>query len=283
MTDRYAVIGNPIEHSKSPLIHAAFAKQTGQDIFYGKELASVDTPEGFSQKLDQLIEKGYKGANVTVPFKFQAFLKSNERSPRAEMARTVNTLCFRDGKIFGDNTDGIGLVTDIKTNLHFSIAGKRVLLAGSGGAGWGVLLPLLQQNPQLLIIGGRDIAKAEALSEAARSLLNSKDAPKKNDTVFFARKFTELAGQKFDLVINSTSSGLSNSYPDGMPEDIFDDGALAYDMMYGRETPFMRIAREQGAQTSDGLGMLVEQAAEAFFIWREVRPETAPVIANLRT
>lgn len=283
MTDRYAVIGNPIEHSKSPLIHAAFAKQTGQDIAYGKELAPIDSPDGFSKKVDQLIASGYKGANVTVPFKFQAFGKVNELSNRAKMARAVNTLSFREGKIFGDNTDGIGLVTDITKNLGFSIAGKRVLLAGAGGAGWGVLLPLLQQNPQLLIIGGRDIAKAEELSEAARSLLGAMDAAKNNDSDFTARKFTELAGQKFDLVINSTSSGLSNAYPDGLPEDIFAEGALAYDMMYGRETPFMRIAREQGAQVADGLGMLVEQAAEAFYIWRGVRPETAPVIASLRT
>jgi shikimate dehydrogenase len=282
LTDRYAVIGNPVEHSKSPLIHAAFARQASQDIEYGKVLAPVDIPDGFSQKVDQLVAEGYKGANVTVPFKFQAFGKAHERSDRAEMARAVNTLSFRDGKIFGDNTDGVGLVTDITQNLKFSIAGKRVLLAGAGGAGWGVLLPLLQQNPRLLIVGGRDIAKAEELSEAARSLLDSVDAAKNTDTVFYARKFTELAGQKFDLVINSTSSGLSNAYPDGLPEDIFAEGALAYDMMYGRETPFMRVAREQGAQVADGLGMLVEQAAEAFYIWRGVRPDTAPVIASLR-
>ncbi len=282
MTDRYAVIGNPVEHSKSPLIHAAFARQASQDIEYGKVLAPVDVPDGFSQKVDQLVAEGYKGANVTVPFKFQAFGKADALSDRAKMARAVNTLSFRNGNIFGDNTDGVGLVADITQNLGFVIAGKRVLLAGAGGAGWGVLLPLLQQNPSLLVIGGRDIAKAEELSEAARNLLGSVEAAKNINTVFYARKFTELAGQKFDLVINSTSSGLSNAYPDGLPEDIFADGALAYDMMYGRETPFMRIAREQGAQVADGLGMLVEQAAEAFFIWRGVRPDTAPVLELMR-
>jgi shikimate dehydrogenase len=282
MSDHYAVIGNPIEHSKSPLIHSAFAKQTSQDIDYGKIQARVDTSDGFSKKVDELIAEGYKGVNVTVPFKFQAFLKAHVRSPRAEMARAINTLSFRDGKIFGDNTDGVGLVTDITQNLKFSISGKRILLAGAGGAGWGVLLPLLQQNPELLIIGGRDIAKAEELSEAAKSLLASVEAAKNNNSVFYARKFTDLSNEKFDLVINSTSSGLSNSYPDGLPEDIFSDGALAYDMMYGRETPFMHIAREQGAQVADGLGMLVEQAAEAFYVWRGIRPQTAPVITQLR-
>jgi len=282
LTDRYAVIGNPVEHSKSPLIHAAFARQASQDIEYGKVLAPVDVPDGFSQKVDQLVAEGYKGANVTVPFKFHAFGKADALSDRAKMARAVNTLSFRDGDIFGDNTDGVGLVADITQNLGFVIAGKRVLLAGAGGAGWGVLLPLLQQNPSLLVIGGRDIAKAEELSEAARDLLGSVEAAKNTNTVFYARKFTELAGQKFDLVINSTSSGLSNAYPEGLPEDIFADGALAYDMMYGRETPFMRIAREQGAQVADGLGMLVEQAAEAFYIWRGVRPDTAPVLELMR-
>ncbi len=282
MSDRYAVIGNPIEHSKSPLIHAAFARQTLQDIDYGKIQAPIDTPDGFSNTVDRLIAEGYKGANVTVPFKFQAFLKANERTPRAEMARAINTFSFRDGTIFGDNTDGVGLVYDITQNLKFAIAGKRVLLAGSGGASWGVLLPLLQQTPELLIIGGRDIAKAEELSEAANNLLATVEIAKNNATVFYARKFTELSDQKFDLVINGTSSGLSNAYPDGLPEDIFGKGALAYDMMYGRETPFMRIARDQGAAVADGLGMLVEQAAEAFYVWRGIRPQTAPVIAQLR-
>jgi len=282
MPDRYAVIGNPIAHSKSPLIHAAFAQQTGQDIGYEKILAPVDAPDGFSATVDRLIAEGYMGANITVPFKFQAFLKAHERSTRAETARAVNTFSFREGKIVGDNTDGVGLVTDITRNLEFDIAGKRVLLAGAGGAGWGVLLPLIQQNPKVLVIGGRDIAKAAELSETAKNLLGSVKMAKNNDTVFYARKFSELVGQKFDLVINSTSSGLSNVYPDGLPEDVFAEDALAYDMMYGRETPFMQVAREQGAQVADGLGMLVEQAAEAFFIWRGVHPQTAPVIAQLR-
>lgn len=282
MTDRYGVVGNPVEHSKSPLIHAAFARQTFQEIDYGKILAPVDPPDGFAQKVDQLIAEGYKGVNITVPFKFQAFLKSQERSRRAEMARAVNTLSFREGRVIGDNTDGVGLVTDITQNLKFEIAGKRVLLAGAGGAAWGVLLPLLQQNPRVLVIGARNIAKAEELSESARGSLDSAATEKNNHADFYARKFTDLAGQQFDLVINSTSSGLSNAYPEGLPEDIFAEGALVYDMMYGRETPFMRIAREHGAIVADGLGMLVEQAAEAFYIWRGIRPETAPVIASLR-
>lgn len=279
LPDRYAVIGNPIEHSKSPLIHAAFAKQTGQNIKYQKIPAPLDD---FAGTVKRLTAEGYKGCNVTVPFKFEAFQACHALSKRAEMARAVNTLSFRDGKIEGDNTDGVGLVTDITQNLNFAIAGKQVLLAGAGGAAWGVLLPLLQQNPRRLVIGGRDIAKAENLAEGAKNLMASLTASKNNNTEFYARQFSALAGQKFDLVINSTSSGLSNTYPDGLPEDIFTADALAYDMMYGRETPFMQIARAFGAQVADGLGMLVEQAAEAFHIWRGVRPNTAPVIAQLR-
>ena len=279
MTDKYAVIGNPVEHSKSPEIHAAFARQTRQDISYERVLAPIDTEDGFSKTVDRLIAQGYKGANVTVPFKYSAFLKTSKRdTPRAEFARAINTLSFCNGEISGDNTDGVGLVTDISKNLGFDIKGKRVLLVGAGGAAFGVLGPLREQSPMQLIISNRTFAKAE---EAAKIL-----APlaklRADDTEVLAKCFEELNGCSFDLVINATSSSLNDELP-AIPDSVFAPGALAYDMMYGRETPFMKFARTHGAQVADGLGMLVEQAAEAFFIWRGVRPDTAPVIAQLRS
>ncbi|HQT26492.1 MAG TPA: shikimate dehydrogenase [Burkholderiales bacterium] len=273
MTDLYAVIGNPVGHSKSPAIHAEFAKQTGQDMDYRAILSPLD---GFPETVESLRREGFRGCNVTVPFKFEAFTCSNSRSERAEIARAVNTLKFEEGRVYGDNTDGAGLVADIRKNLQVPIENKRILLAGAGGAAWGVLFPLLMEMPASLVISNRTIAKAE---EAVRILSKIE---KRGSTSFSAMAFDKLAGSQFDIVINATSSGLKDELP-LLPEGLFPKGSLAYDMMYGRKTPFMKFAEEQGASiVSDGLGMLVEQAAESFFVWRGVRPETKPVIDKLR-
>jgi shikimate dehydrogenase len=265
MTDRYAVIGNPISHSKSPLIHYLFAKQTGQDITYEAIEAPLD---GFAATIERLHSEGYKGCNVTVPFKFEAFNCATELSERAKAAQAVNTLSFDENKIIGDNTDGAGLVRDIELNLMVTLQGKRVLLMGAGGAAYGVVLPLLSAGASL-IIANRTANKA---LELARKFPVSDVR---------GCSYAELDKQQFDVIINATSAGLTDSEIP-LPSGIFAPGALAYDMMYGRETPFIKFAREQGAQVADGLGMLIEQAAEAFYIWRGVRPDTKPVIAALR-
>ncbi len=271
MTDLYAVIGNPVGHSKSPLIHAEFAKQTGEDIEYRAVLSPFD---GFAETVERLRREGCRGCNVTVPFKFEAFALSNSRSERAETARAVNTLKFEGGEIYGDNTDGAGLVTDMKVNLKIAIEHKRILLVGAGGAAWGVLFPLLREGPASLFIANRTLPKAEEAAVAFSSRFEA--------TEISAGSFEKLEGMKFDIVINATSSGLKDELPP-LPENIFSKNGLAYDMMYGRETPFMKYAREQGAAiVSDGLGMLVEQAAESFFLWRGVRPETRLVMEKLR-
>lgn len=269
MTDKYAVIGNPIAHSKSPQIHEAFAKQTGQDISYEKKLAPLD---GFEATVRDLIKQGYKGANVTVPFKFEAFEICGELSQRALHAGAVNTMLYKSqqGCWFGDNTDGLGLVNDIKNNLKHALQGKRVLLLGAGGAAQGVLSPLLSQQPSTLTIANRTLKKAYNIIEKFADDLGT----------LHAASFEKLTGP-FDILINATSTGLSDTALP-IPNTIFAEHCLAYDMMYGLETPFMKQAKENGAQVADGLGMLVEQAAEAFYIWRNVRPQTVPVIAMLR-
>ncbi len=267
MTDRYAVIGNPISHSKSPLIHKLFAEQTGQDMSY----EAIEAPlNGFAATVQRLRAEGYKGCNVTVPFKFEAYQLCDELGPRAKDAKAVNTLLFRDGKVLGTNTDGTGLLNDIQNNLGFKLMWKDALLLGAGGAAAGVLWPLFNAGVGV-IIANRTIEKAQLLAEEFTGA----------GTVY-ARRFDELAGRKFDLIINATSSSLKDELPP-LPDGLFKPGALAYDMMYGRETPFMAFAREQGAaMVSDGLGMLVEQAAEAFYVWRNVRPDTKPVLELLR-
>lgn len=267
MTDKYAVIGNPIAHSKSPQIHRMFAAQTGQDISYEAILAPLD---GFAAKIDELRKAGYKGCNVTVPFKFDALQLSTQLTARAQAAQAVNTLKFEVDAIWGDNTDGFGLVRDITKNIGFDIVGKHVLLMGAGGAAHGVAQPLFDINANLAVVN-RTVEKARRMTDSF---------DKQHKTTVNA--YEEIVGQRFDLVINATSSSLSDEMPP-LPPGIFAPGALAYDLMYGRETPFMKFAREHGAAiVSDGLGMLVEQAAESFFIWRGVRPETAPVIVALR-
>jgi shikimate dehydrogenase len=280
MTDKYAVIGNPIAHSKSPQIHKMFAEQTGQDISYEAILAPLD---GFAATIERLRTEGYKGCNVTVPFKFEACRIVNGVSSEVidafdsgENADAINTLDFRNIKITGYNTDGIGLLRDITQNLKCQITGKRVLLMGAGGAAYGVVHTLLDQQPQELIIANRTLGNVIQFEKQIRGTAKF---PVRSVSV---SSYPNLSGKKFDVVINATSSGLSDEMPP-LPHGIFAPGALAYDMMYGRETPFMKFAREQGAAVvSDGLGMLVEQAAESFFIWRGVRPEAALVIAALR-
>jgi shikimate dehydrogenase len=270
MSDLYCVFGNPVGHSKSPAIHAAFAAATSQDLVYEARLAAVD---GFKQAISEFVVAGGKGANVTVPFKEEAFRLSTRLSERAARAGAVNTLAFSGKEICGDNTDGAGLVRDITHNLGCTLAGKRILLLGAGGASRGVIAPLLAEKPAALFIANRSAEKAVALAQAFADM-----AP------ICAGDFAKTASSRFDVVINATSASLSGeSLP--LPPGIFAPGSLAYDMMYGKgETPFLAFAREQGAaRFADGLGMLVEQAAEAFFVWRGVRPATGQVLADLRT
>jgi len=265
MTDRYAVFGHPIAHSKSPQIHTAFARQTGQDMTYEAILAPLD---GFADSVAAFIAAGGRGANVTVPFKEEAFRLASRLSPRAQRAGAVNTLNFDADGILGDNTDGAGLVADLTRNLHCTIVGKRVLLLGAGGAARGVIEPLLDQQPAALVIANRTVSRAEELAE------------------LFGRGVRacgfDAADTPFDLVINATAASLAGDLPPLSPR-VFTPDTMAYDMMYGRDTPFLDFARTHGARTADGLGMLVEQAAEAFHLWRGVRPDAAPVIAALRT
>jgi len=265
MTDKYAVIGNPISHSKSPQIHAEFAKQTNQDISYKPILAPLDE---FEVTVRRLIDDGYKGVNVTVPFKLQAFLLSDTLSPNAQSADAANTLILNRKNIQGHNTDGVGLINDVTKNLGIKLQGKRVLLLGAGGAAEGVFQPILEQNPAILVVANRTLEKAQKMVN-------------KSPNKASASTFVALQGQ-FDIVINATSTGISDTALP-IPSSIFATECLAYDMMYGRETPFMKLAKENGAQVADGLGMLVEQAAEAFYLWRGVRPETAPVIKMMRS
>ena len=280
MTDRYCVIGNPIGHSKSPRIHALFAAQTGQDISYQAILAATD---GFAAAVDAFIATGEgpaRGANVTVPFKEEAFRLATRRTARAEAAGAVNTLSFDAGVVSGDNTDGAGLVRDLKHNLGCDPAGRRILLLGAGGAARGVILPLLLENPAELVIANRTEETAAHLAlEFANPFARLPGCAvnvKPDGT-----GFPGLAGRSFDLVINATSAGLGNAALP-LPTSVFARHCVAYEMFYGLETAFMAQARAAGARVADGLGMLVEQAAEAFFVWRGVRPHTAPVLAAMK-
>ena len=269
MPDLYAVIGNPIAHSKSPLIHAEFSRQTGQDMRYEAILAPLD---GFVIAVTTFRQCGGKGMNVTVPFKLEACNISTRLTERADVAQAVNTLIFDDNEILGDNTDGAGLVRDIVINLGFVITGKRVLLMGAGGAARGVLLPLLEHQPRTLTIVNRTVQKARELQQQFSSYGS-----------VVSSDYVDLAGQKFDFVINATSASLSGELPP-LPPSVFAAESLAYDMMYGGGlTPFLQFAQQHGAtHLADGIGMLVEQAAESFSLWRGVRPETEPVIEMLR-
>ncbi|MBD2857580.1 shikimate dehydrogenase [Spongiibacter sp. KMU-158] len=268
--DQYAVFGNPIKHSKSPWIHAAFAEQTAQQMHYRSHKVELGR---FAEAARQFFDNGGAGLNITVPFKLDAFEFADVLSDRARLAGAVNTLArAEDGSIYGDNTDGVGMVRDIHDNLGWTFPGKRILVLGAGGAVRGILGPLLKQQPASIVVANRTVEKAQALVEifSARGEIS-------------ACAFEHLAGQQFDLIINGTSASLSGDLPP-LPRQIMSAEACCYDMMYGADpTPFMRwAASEMAWAVSDGLGMLVEQAAESFCIWRGIRPETKPVIEQLR-
>ncbi|MBD8530842.1 MULTISPECIES: shikimate dehydrogenase [unclassified Massilia] len=268
MTDQYCVIGNPIAHSKSPEIHPVFAAQTGQDLAYGRCLAPLD---GFAATVRDLVAQGYKGANVTVPFKIEAVAVATQLTERARAAGAVNTLSFRDGEIIGDNTDGPGLVADILRNAGVTLADKRILLLGAGGAARGIMLPFIEQGPRSILVANRTRATAESLVARFSG----------HDVELAVGGYDDIAGP-YDIVVNATSSSLAAEMPP-VPASAFAEGTLALDIMYGSApSPFMVFASAQGAGTRDGLGMLVEQAAEAFLVWRGVRPETRAVFTKLR-
>ena len=262
MSDRYALIGNPVAHSKSPAIHAEFARATGEDIEYGRIEAPLDA---FAREVERFRAAGGKGLNVTLPFKHEACRLCARLSERARRAQAVNTMRFADS--FGDNTDGIGLVRDLVQNLGYDLKNRSVLLLGAGGAAQGVVGALLDAGAARLTVANRTLPKAQALAERFPGIS--------------ACGYEALAGERFDLVINATSAGLAGAAPP-LPEGVLRESVLAYDMVYGRDTPFLAAARRAGARAHDGLGMLVEQAAESFFLWRGVRPATRPVLAKLR-
>lgn len=267
---RYAVLGNPVAHSKSPRIHAQFAQQLGHNIEY--TAIQVD-PGGFAQAVAQFRANGGSGLNVTVPFKQEAYKLADRLSERAKLAGAVNTLTFEpDGRLFGDNTDGAGLVHDLEKNLGVHLKDKRILILGAGGAVRGVLVPLLKHHPALITVANRTVAKARELAEEFAHYGKLE-----------ACGFPELKGKHFDIAINGTAASLKGEAP-SLPENLFAKHALAYDMMYGDKAKlFLDWSVRHGAENvADGLGMLVEQAAESFFLWRDVRPDTAPVIAALR-
>ena len=272
MTDRYAVIGNPVAHSKSPQIHAAFAQATGQDMSYERLLAPLGE---FDAAVDAFARAGGRGLNVTVPFKLDAFAIASAHSARAGAAGAVNTLARRGEGWFGDNTDGAGVVRDLTVNLGVEIAGRDVLVLGAGGATRGILDPLLAQRPRSLVVSNRTPEKAVELARRFAA-----DGP------IAAVAADALAGRCFDMVINSTSSSLAAGAeaPWPWPGTVFAPGALAYDLVYAdAPTRFMRWATASGAvRAVDGMGMLIEQAAESFLLWRGIRPDTAPVFALLR-
>ncbi|MEN8167019.1 MAG: shikimate dehydrogenase [Pseudomonadota bacterium] len=268
--DRYAVIGNPIEHSKSPQIHAAFASQTGEAIEYTRLLGN---PDDFAGDVQRFLATGGMGLNVTVPFKEQAWRLADELSERAHTAGAVNTLIRLDGnRLRGDNTDGVGLVRDLTINHGFRLKDKKVLILGAGGAVRGVVRPLLEEHPKRLIIANRTASKAYSLAAGLTSLGQVAGCGLK-----------DLEGMQFELIINGTAAGLGGKMPE-VPDTILAKGGWCYDMMYSNQaTAFQQWGRgHQAARSLDGLGMLVEQAAESFRLWRGILPETAPVIQLLR-
>jgi shikimate dehydrogenase len=269
--DKYCVMGNPVEHSKSPWIHARFAQLMGHELSYEKRLVALD---GFIDGIRAFRAEGGKGCNVTVPFKFEAAMLVTRRSPRAELAQACNTLRFDDDGIFGDNTDGVGLASDIARNAGVDIAGRDVLLVGAGGGASGVLGPLIEGRPRRIVVANRTLAKASALIERHAGLASSHGAELQATAL-------EVAGA-FDVVINATATSMSGAAVP-VPASVLKPGTLACDMMYGPAAQgFLRWASGHGAVARDGLGMLVEQAAEAFLVWRGVRPPSAQVLAELR-
>ncbi|ENH6340357.1 shikimate dehydrogenase [Burkholderia vietnamiensis] len=272
MSDQYAVIGNPIGHTKSPLIHGLFAEESHQDISCTAIEGPLEPDDAFAATVRSFFAAGGKGMNVTAPFKLKAFAIADERSERAALAGAANTLSFRDGRIIAENFDGVGLVRDIEVNLNLPMAGKRVLVLGAGGAVRGALLPFIAARPAELVVANRDVAKVEALIARVAT----------GDSLV-ACGYGDLAAMgRFDLVVNATSASLSGELPP-VPPSVFDPRGAAYELVYGKRlTPFLRHARHAGVLgIADGVGMLVEQAAEAFAWWRGVRPETRAVIDRL--
>jgi shikimate dehydrogenase len=264
--DRYVVIGNPVGHSLSPTIHARFARQTGQAVAYSTLLAPIDA---FAQSATAFFAEGGRGANVTLPFKVEALRIADEASARAQHAGAANFLVAHEGRILADNTDGAGLVTDLRVNLGVALKGARILLLGAGGAARGVIAPLTQADPSRIVLANRTLAKAQELANHFPGLV--------------ACGLEAITDAPFDLVVNATSTSTRGEAL-ALPANLFAPGALAYDMAYGSAArAFLDRAREAGAsRVSDGLGMLVEQAAESFHLWRGTRPQTAPVLAELR-
>jgi shikimate dehydrogenase len=269
---RYAVAGHPVAHSRSPRIHAEFARQTGQALAYERLLCPLD---GFADTVRAFASAGGRGCNVTLPFKFDALKLAARFSERAALAGAANTLRFDDQGWWADNTDGVGLVRDIEQGAGRLLAGQRVLVVGAGGAGAGVLGPLLQARPAALTVANRSADKAQALVARHQALAQA------CGVALDARELSG-PGTGFDVVINASASSLAGA-ASPVPASALGPDALAVDLMYGSAAaPFLAWARGAGARARDGLGMLVEQAAESFFIWRGVRPDTAPVLAALR-
>ena len=271
MTDRYAVIGNPIVQSKSPLIHSAFAQVTGQDIDYGKLLCPLGE---FSATVDAFRVSGGRGMNVTAPFKLEAFAYATDLAPSAQMAGAVNAMKFEGDKVYAENFDGVGLLRDVVQNLSCPLQGRRVLILGAGGATRGALLPLLAEQPAELVIVNRTLAKAQELAALAQQ-------HQTGQVPVQGLGYDAVQGA-FDVVLNASSSSLTAELPP-LPASVFAPGCLAYDLTYGKGlTPFLKLAHQAGVtRLADGVGMLAEQAAEAFAWWRGVRPDTAAVIAQL--
>ena len=271
MTDRYAVIGNPIVQSKSPMIHSAFAQVTGQDIDYGKLLCPLGE---FSATVDAFRASGGRGMNVTAPFKLEAFAYATDLAPSAQMAGAVNAMKFEGDKVYAENFDGVGLLRDVVQNLSCPLQGRRVLILGAGGATRGALLPLLAEQPAELVIVNRTLAKAQELAALAKQ-------HQTGQVPVQGLGYDAVQGA-FDVVLNASSSSLTAELPP-LPASVFAPGCLAYDLTYGKGlTPFLKLAHQAGVtRLADGVGMLAEQAAEAFAWWRGVRPDTAAVIAQL--
>ena len=274
--DRYFVLGNPVAHSHSPFIHAAFAAQTGQHLHYDRRLCPLD---GFMEAVQALAADSQggpvRGCNVTVPFKLEAVKLAPQVTERARQAGAANVLCFDSAGWRADNTDGAGLVRDLQEHAGWPLTGQRVLLIGAGGAAAGVLGPLLACGPTELVVANRTMAKAEGLVRAHQALAT-------RHGVALSAAGLQAAGSGFDLVINASASSLAGT---GVPvnDDVLRPGGQAVDLMYGpAAAPFLDWARRHGAEARDGLGMLVEQAAEAFFLWRGVRPDSVPVLQALR-
>lgn len=275
MTDRYAVIGNPVHHSRSPWIHAAFAAQTGQDLSYEAVLGELD---GFEEQVLAMARAGVRGLNVTLPFKERALALADHVSDRARLAGAANTLLFAAGGVSADNTDGIGLMRDLQQRLRLQLAGRRLLVLGAGGAVRGILGPLIAAAPAGIDLHNRTLERAKGLTEAFSGVAGG--------IALAALDEGQLAlAEPYDLVINGTSASLAGELPQ-IPLSVFRPGVVAYDLAYRLDgpTPFLAQAQAAGAGvTADGLGMLVEQAAEAFLLWRGVRPETGPVLQALRS